>query len=187
MDGQRFDKLTRALSRRMAIVQTEESVATSHSDGLVVPPDQYLLVKSRRIDLLEARKNIAPRGTCGTTPADRSSRGTCSAIPTDAAPPAPVRTVAARKANTFQPPLGQELALSPREQEVASLVAEGLRNREIASILVLSERTVHGHVRNILSKLGLTSRTQIATWGLQHGLLRSTAENASLRTKDRHL
>jgi predicted ATPase/DNA-binding CsgD family transcriptional regulator len=54
--------------------------------------------------------------------------------------------------------------LTPREREVAGLVAMGKTNREIAEQLVLSKRTVEKHVANILSKLGLTSRTQIVRW-----------------------
>jgi non-specific serine/threonine protein kinase len=54
--------------------------------------------------------------------------------------------------------------LTRREQQVASLVAEGLSNREIAARLVLSTRTAEGHVENILIKLGFGSRTQIARW-----------------------
>ena len=52
--------------------------------------------------------------------------------------------------------------LTPREREVASLISRGLSNRDIASVLVLSERTVHVHVANILSKLGCRSRAQVA-------------------------
>lgn len=54
--------------------------------------------------------------------------------------------------------------LTKREQEVAELVATGLTNQEIASRLVLSRRTVEGHVEHTLSKLGFTSRTQLAVW-----------------------
>jgi len=53
--------------------------------------------------------------------------------------------------------------LSRREREVASLAAKELTNRQIAEELVLSEHTVATHVRNILKKLGLRSRAQIAT------------------------
>jgi len=54
--------------------------------------------------------------------------------------------------------------LTRREEEVAVLVGWGLTNRQISQELSLSERTVHAHVRKILRKLGLSSRTQVATW-----------------------
>ncbi|TQS87371.1 LuxR family transcriptional regulator [Arthrobacter sp. TS-15] len=54
--------------------------------------------------------------------------------------------------------------LTKRELKVAQLVSGGLTNRAIAEALVISPRTVGGHVENILSKLGVNSRTQIATW-----------------------
>jgi inosine-uridine nucleoside N-ribohydrolase/DNA-binding CsgD family transcriptional regulator len=60
--------------------------------------------------------------------------------------------------------------LSARERETAALVATGLNNREIAARFVLSERTVESHVSNALRRLGLTSRTQLATWALRSGL-----------------
>jgi DNA-binding NarL/FixJ family response regulator len=51
--------------------------------------------------------------------------------------------------------------LTAREREVHDLVAAGATNREIAHCLVLSERTVETHVRHILAKLGITTRTEI--------------------------
>ncbi|WP_325052114.1 protein kinase domain-containing protein [Nocardia stercoris] len=54
--------------------------------------------------------------------------------------------------------------LTAREREVAGLVAEGLTNWAIADRLVVSQRTVQGHVEHILTKLGFTSRAQIAAW-----------------------
>jgi non-specific serine/threonine protein kinase len=58
----------------------------------------------------------------------------------------------------------REEILTRREQEVAVLLARGLTNRQIAAELMLSEHTVTTHVRNILKKLGLHSRTEVAAW-----------------------
>lgn len=54
--------------------------------------------------------------------------------------------------------------LTRRESEIASLVADGLTNKEIAERLVISQRTADTHVEHILRKLGFTSRAQIAAW-----------------------
>ena len=60
--------------------------------------------------------------------------------------------------------------LTAREREVAALVAQGKTSREIADLLVVSERTAEGHVSNILGKLGFSSRAQIAAWVVEKGL-----------------
>jgi DNA-binding NarL/FixJ family response regulator len=54
--------------------------------------------------------------------------------------------------------------LTPRELEVARLVARGRSNKQIAAELVVSQRTAEGHVERILAKLGFTSRAQVAAW-----------------------
>jgi DNA-binding NarL/FixJ family response regulator len=61
--------------------------------------------------------------------------------------------------------------LTEREREVALMIAQGKSNREISDALVLSERTTKAHVSNILGKLGFTSRTQIAAWAIEMGLV----------------
>lgn len=57
---------------------------------------------------------------------------------------------------------GADLPLTPREREIAELVATGKTNKEIAAELVIAPRTVDSHVEHILAKLSFTSRTQIA-------------------------
>lgn len=63
-------------------------------------------------------------------------------------------------------------ALSERELEVLKLIADGMSNAEMATKLVLSEKTIKGHVSNILSKLHLADRTQAAVYAWREGVVR---------------
>jgi len=65
---------------------------------------------------------------------------------------------------------GTSAPLTSRELAVAELVARGMSNREIAAALVISVRTVQGHVENILRKLRFGSRAQVAAWVAQRGV-----------------
>jgi DNA-binding NarL/FixJ family response regulator len=67
-------------------------------------------------------------------------------------------------------PVDGPAALTPREREVAALLAEGLSNGEIARRLYISTKTASVHVSNILAKLEMTSRTEVATWAVRSGL-----------------
>lgn len=92
----------------------------------------------------------------------------------------PAGTIFARKLRergALHVPRGQRPAtranpanLTPRELEVLSLVAEGLRNSEIAARLFVAEKTVDHHVSAILGKLGVTSRVQAVTEATQLGI-----------------
>lgn len=95
--------------------------------------------------------------------------------PTHAAPPGATPT----------PPPGRTAGpspLSPRELEVAALVAQGMTNAEIAETLVISTGTAANHVNHILAKLGFGSRAQIAAWMTERGLHQGIAENGQVRT-----
>jgi DNA-binding NarL/FixJ family response regulator len=61
--------------------------------------------------------------------------------------------------------------LSPREQEVLKLVAEGYTNRQIADTLVISEKTVERHRANILEKLGMRDRVELTRYAIRQGLI----------------
>lgn len=67
------------------------------------------------------------------------------------------------------PRVGKPSVLTGREREIAHLLADGLSNREIAARLVISPRTVDGHVERILAKLGFSTRTQVAVWVARNG------------------
>jgi len=60
--------------------------------------------------------------------------------------------------------------LSRREREVVTMIASGMTSKEIAQRLFIAERTAEGHVERIRNKLGVRSRTEVATWAVAHGL-----------------
>jgi NarL family two-component system response regulator LiaR len=61
--------------------------------------------------------------------------------------------------------------ITDRERDVIRLVAQGRSNHDIAAELVISEKTVKTHISNILGKLGLSDRTQLAIYAIKHGLV----------------
>ena len=75
-----------------------------------------------------------------------------------------------RGENSNEQPLFTDLTV--RELDVLKLIASGLSNGQIAAELVISENTVKGHVSNILSKLHLADRTQVAVYAWQKGIVK---------------
>ena len=67
-------------------------------------------------------------------------------------------------------PDGMLSGLSPREHDVLRLLAAGRSNRDIATELFISHRTVETHVARILAKLGVASRAAAAIWAIQSGV-----------------
>jgi NarL family two-component system response regulator LiaR len=78
--------------------------------------------------------------------------------------------VAAQESTESRAVARSDGGLTEREQEVLSLIADGLSNREIAHKVFISEKTVKTHVSNILSKLHLEDRTQAAIYALKRGV-----------------
>ncbi|MGZ4122900.1 MAG: response regulator [Tumebacillaceae bacterium] len=60
--------------------------------------------------------------------------------------------------------------LTPREREILAYVATGVTNRHIAERLVIAENTVKNHIKNLLDKLSLDNRVQLAAYAVRHGL-----------------
>jgi DNA-binding CsgD family transcriptional regulator len=99
----------------------------------------------------------------------------------DTVPDKELRDNFIRNAGSQLPPLPQlspRLAakqatggLTRREREVAVLIAQGKSSRAIADELVVSERTIEKHIERIMSRLGFSSRVQIATWVVEKDLL----------------
>ena len=74
--------------------------------------------------------------------------------------------------------------LNSREMEILKLVAQGMSNKEIASILIISERTVQTHLVNIFKKLKVSSRTQAIIYGLRKGWFNISPENVDVPDSD---
>jgi DNA-binding NarL/FixJ family response regulator len=115
-------------------------------------------------------------GAAGYLLKDAEADDVAAAIRTVAAgdvalPPAVARTLLAA---TRRPPAPAE-SLTAREREVIALVAAGHTNQQVANRLGVTERTARTHVSNILTKLGLSSRTQAALWAERNGLTAPTA------------
>jgi DNA-binding NarL/FixJ family response regulator len=62
------------------------------------------------------------------------------------------------------------MPLTPREREVAVLLARGSTNREIAEALTVSTGTAANYVQRVMNRLGFENRVQVATWAVEHGL-----------------
>jgi DNA-binding NarL/FixJ family response regulator len=82
------------------------------------------------------------------------------------APPLALAAVDLRAVTDTPPATG--LVLTPRESDIAALIADGLQNNEIAFRLNLSPATVRTHLRHIFRRLGIANRAQLAAWITDH-------------------
>lgn len=138
-----------ALVAGAGYVVTRASDQASVATALTASPDLALVAAN--LDGAAVAK--ARNGTMRTLVIDDTG--------SDIALTAPVERVAATIAALGIVP-GAAPALTPRETDVARLVAAGQRNRTIAATLGISEGTVKMHLHNVYAKLGLESRTQLA-------------------------
>jgi DNA-binding NarL/FixJ family response regulator len=116
-------------------------------------------------------------GAIGYLLKDTESEELCRAIKAAAAGQVQLSpAAAARLVREVRAPESPE-PLTARETEVLRLLSEGQANKEIARSLDISERTVKSHVSNILTKLGVQSRTQAALYGIRVGLASAPRES----------
>lgn len=151
MDGLSAIKALHGSRPEIAVV-----ILTTYDDdayivqGLRAGARGYLLKDCSREELLNAVR-VAARGQTVLPPA------VAARVVAHLGQPAPVAP--------------EEASLSDREREVLSLVAAGLRNKEIADQLGISERTVKAHLAGVFNKLGATSRAEAIARAMAAGLL----------------
>lgn len=104
-------------------------------------------------------------GSTGRQICDSIKNAASGKLPTAASPFGKLVSSLANKA------ANPEVNLTPREQQALRHIAYGLSNQEIASCLEISVETVKEHVQNILRKLAMQDRTQVAVWAVQTGVV----------------
>jgi DNA-binding CsgD family transcriptional regulator len=132
--------------------------------GLVLPPGERALHEPYLVSARSRLGEVAWKGALAKGQSMSLEEAAEYALANDGIerPAAPVQE---------QIPAGEQLVeLTPREDEIAALVARGLTNRQIAQELSISERTGGNHVAKILRKLGLRSRAQIGGWAAERQL-----------------
>ena len=170
-------------------IPTEVTAASATSDLDVAMPRRTGLQAARELarrrpelrvlmlsmhDLEEYCFQALKAGASGyvlKTVADRELVEACRAVMRGEpflSPPA-IRTL--MRAHIDDPDLERANPLSPREQEVAKLVAEAHTTEEIAQLLVISPKTVERHRENILAKLGMRDRVELVRYAIRRGLV----------------
>lgn len=150
----------------MPVMDGIAATATIHRE---FPATEVLALTSVLED--EAVVGAVKAGAVGYLLKDTEAQALCQAIKAAAAgqvqltPKAAARLMEALNTNR------NPEELTEREVEVLRLIAQGQSNKEIAQALVIAEKTVRTHVSNILSKLGLQSRTQAALYAIRNGLV----------------
>lgn len=143
---------------QLALAGRAEEAATSWDDVGMPYEAAWALLDSGDPDLV--RDALDRFESLGTTATERLARQALRRLGVDSVPHG------ARAATRAHP-----AGLTPREQEVLSLLAKGLTDEQIAGRLVLSVRTVHHHVSAVLAKLGAASRHEAAEEAQRRGLV----------------
>jgi DNA-binding CsgD family transcriptional regulator len=167
---------TGSVSRDVWRLRAEAAIeaAEGHAEVAAELLDTYaqaLESRALKLDLIWARIDVGrciarvdrPRAIAAFTAAAELA-DECGAVSAQRLASQALRQLGVRAWRRGRAAVGEGvLGLSEREREVAELIADGNSNREVADLLVVSPKTVERHVTNILSKLGLRNRTELAS------------------------
>lgn len=171
VDGYQFLKQLRDDQRFKAlpvVFLTAKGMTTDRIQGYQAGVDAYLPKPFDPDELVAIVENILERraATVQTTAED----GETPDLAELANQIAQIRALLTQKNAIAQTPAPIKIDLTPREQSVLNLVAEGLMNKEIARRLQTSVRNVEKYVSRLFSKTGTNSRTELVRFALEHGL-----------------
>lgn len=170
VDGYQFLKQLREDPRFQAlpvIFLTARGMTTDRIQGYNAGCDAYLSKPFDPDELVAMVSNLLERRAAVTQP---SGDGETPDIAEMARQIAQIKAMLDHRGTIAQTPAPINLDLTPREQSVLELVAEGLMNKEIARRLETSVRNVEKYVSRLFSKTGTNSRTELVRYALEHGL-----------------
>ncbi len=150
------DALARSPETKIVVLAAAADRATVH-EVLLAGAGAYVVKTARQEDLLAAVRQTFDGSVFMAPAAFLASRATRAVEPVDEA----AEPVDEAKLDR----------LTPREQEILRLTADGLTNVQLARLLWVSEQTIKFHLSNIYRKLGVTNRTEASRWAQVHGLL----------------
>jgi DNA-binding NarL/FixJ family response regulator len=156
MDGQRATRAIVELELPCRVLVLTISVANEDLLAAITAGAAGYLLKDADVAEMIAGVRAAATGESRISPAMMSSV---------------VQRLRGRERSAITGPAGVAPALTARERDVLRLVAEGRDNSEMAAELHLSGSTVKRHVANLMEKLGVANRVQVAVYGVRHGLV----------------
>lgn len=168
VDGYQFLKQLRGDPRYQSlpvVFLTAKGMTADRIQGYEAGVDAYLPKPFDPDELVAIVKNLLTRRHTTAGSDDRSSN-----LESIAQQIAEIKGMLGQQGNIVQTPPPIRIDLTPREQSVLKLVAEGLMNKEIARRLNTSVRNVEKYVSRLFSKTGTNSRTELVRYALKHGL-----------------
>ncbi|MDB9311736.1 response regulator transcription factor [Spirulina sp. CS-785/01] len=144
---------------------TARGMTSDRIQGYQAGCDAYLPKPFEPEELVAIVKNLLQRRKAAST--DDGDNGKLEAIVREISA---IRGMLDQRSGISQSPSPIHIELTPREQSVLDLVAQGMMNKEIASKLDTSVRNVEKYVSRLFSKTGTNSRTELVRYALEHGL-----------------
>lgn len=170
VDGYQFLKQLREDARYQAlpvVFLTARGMTSDRIQGYNAGCDAYLSKPFDPDELVAIVSNLLERRAANTK---ATGEGETPDIAEMARQIAQIKAMLSQRGSIAQTPAPITLDLTPREQSVLELVAEGLMNKEIARRLETSVRNVEKYVSRLFSKTGTNSRTELVRYALEHGL-----------------